>query len=75
MKKYRLKDVHIENGVNWKIFLAIWAVYDENTDWFKVLTNQECIDLLNDATITSSKESRLEKDYFRTSLSDFVTRL
>lgn len=75
MKKYRLKDVHIESGANWKIFLAIWTVYDESSDWFKVLTNQECIDLLNDATITSSKESRLEKDYFRTSLLDFSTRL
>ena len=75
MRNFKLKDVHLEIGANWKIFLAIWTVYDETADWFKVLTNQECIDLLNDATITSSKERKLEKDYFRTSLSDFSTRL
>ncbi len=75
MKKYKIKDVHLEIGANWKIFVAIWWVYDESSNWFKTLTNQEIIDLLNDASITSSKESRLDKQAFRTSLLDFRARL
>lgn len=75
MKSYKMKDVHLEIGTNWEIFVAIWTVYDESSDWFKVLSNQEIIDLLNDATITSSKERRLDKSEFKTSLLDFRARL
>lgn len=75
MKSYKLKDVHLEKNCDWKIFVAIWAVYDESSNWFKVLANNEIIDLLNDATITSSKESRLNKSEFRSTLSDFSTKL
>ena len=75
MKNYRLKDVHLEKNCDWKIFVAIGCVYDESIGWVKTLNNQEVIDLLNEAIINSSKENRLEKDKFRTSLSDFSTKL
>ena len=75
MKNYKLKNVHIEVGANWEIFVAIWSVYDESSNWFKTLTNNEIVELLNDATITSSKESMLNKSEFRSSLSDFSTKL
>lgn len=75
MKNYRLKDVHLEKNSDWKIFVAIWAVYDESWNWFKTLTNNEIINLLNDAIINSSKEHKLDKSEFRSSLSDFRTIL
>ena len=75
MKNYKLKDVHLEINKDWKIFVAVWWVYDINTDWFLCLTNQEIIDLLNNATINSSKESIINRTKVKTSLSDFSTRL
>jgi hypothetical protein len=75
MKNYKLKDVHLEKNSDWKIFVAIWWVYDESSNWFSTLTNQEIIDLLNDAVINSSKECKLNKQQFRSSLSDFSTKL
>lgn len=75
MKNYKLKDVHLEKNCDWKIFVAIGCVYDESSDWVKVLTNQECIDLLNEATINSSGECKIDKSRVRTSLLDFSTRL
>lgn len=75
MKNYKLKDVHLEKNSDWKIFVAIWAVYDESSNWFSTLTNQEIIDLLNNAVINSSMECKLNKQQFRSSLSDFSTKL
>lgn len=75
MKNYRLKDVHLEKNSDWKIFVAIWWVYDESSNWFSTLTNQEIIDLLNNAVINSSTECKLNKQQLRSSLSDFSTKL
>lgn len=75
MKNYKLKDVHLEKNSDWKIFVAIWWVYDESSNWFSTLTNQEIIDLLNNAVINSSMECKLNKQQFRSSLSDFSTKL
>lgn len=75
MKNYKLKDVHLEKSSDWKIFVAIWWVYDESSNWFSTLTNQEIIDLLNNAVINSSMECKLNKQQFRSSLSDFSTKL
>ena len=75
MNNYKLKDVHLEKSSDWKIFVAIGGVYDENSNWAKSLTNQEIIDLLNNAVISSSMESKLYKQQFRSSLSDFSTKL
>lgn len=75
MNNYKLKDVHLEKSSDWKIFVAIGCVYDENSNWAKSLTNQEIIDLLNNAVISSSMESKLYKQQFRSSLSDFSTKL
>ena len=75
MKNYKLKDVHLEISKDWKIFVAVWWVYDVNTDWFLCLTNQEIISLLNNATINSSKEDAINRTKIRTSLSDFSTKL
>ena len=75
MKNYRLKNVHLEKNDKWEIFVAIWWVYDESSNWFSTLTNNEIIDLLNDATINSSKEAKLDKQHFRSSLLDFSTKL
>ena len=75
MKNYKLKDVHLEKNSDWKIFVAIWWVYDESSNWFSTLTNQEIVDLLNNAVINSSMECKLNKQQFRSSLSDFSTKL
>lgn len=75
MKNYKIKDVHLEKNSDWKIFVSIWWVYDENSNWFSTLTNQEIIDLLNNAVINSSMECKLNKQQFRSSLSDFSTKL
>ena len=75
MKNYRLKDVHLEKSNDWKIFVAIGCVYDEDSDWVRVLNNQETIDLLNDAIVNSTKENKINKPHLRTSLLDFSTRL
>lgn len=75
MKNYKIKDVHLEKNSDWKIFVAIWWVYDESPNWFSTLTNQEIIDLLNNAVINSSMECKLNKQQFRSSLSDFSTKL
>ena len=75
MKNYKIKDVHLEKNSDWKIFVAIWWVYDESSNWFSTLTNQEIIDLLNNAVINSSMECKLDKQQFRSSLSDFSTKL
>ena len=75
MKNYKLKDVHLEKNSDWKIFVAIWWVYYESSNWFSTLTNQEIIDLLNNAVINSSMECKLNKHQFRSSLSDFSTKL
>lgn len=75
MKNYKLKDVHLEKNSDWKIFVAIWWVYDESSNWFSTLTNQEIIELLNNAVINSSMECKLNKQQFRSSLSDFSTKL
>jgi hypothetical protein len=75
MKNYKIKDVHLEKNSDWKIFVAIWWVYDESSNWFSTLTNQEIIDLLNNAVINSSMECKLNKQQFRSSLSDFSTKL
>ena len=74
MKNYRLKDVHLEKNSDWKIFVAVWWVYDESSNWFKVLSNQEIVDLLNNAIVNSTRESKVEHK-FRGSLLDFPTRL
>lgn len=75
MKNYKIKDVHLEKNSDWKIFVAIWWVYDESSNWFSTLTNQEIIDLLNNAVVNSSMECKLNKQQFRSSLSDFSTKL
>lgn len=75
MKNYNIKDVHLEKNCDWKIFVAVWWVYDESSNWFSTLTNQEIIDLLNNAVINSSMECKLNKQQFRSSLSDFSTKL
>ena len=75
MKNYRLKNVHLEKSSDWKIFVAIGCVYDENSDWVKALNNQEAIDLLNDAIVNSTKEIKINKPQLRTNLLDFRTRL
>lgn len=75
MKNYRLKNIHLEKNDRWEIFVAIWWVYDESSNWFSTLTNNEIIDLLNDSIINSSREERLNKQQFRSSLSDFSTKL
>ena len=75
MKNYKLKDVHLEKNSDWKIFVAIWWVYDESSNWFSTLTNQEIIDLLNNSVINSSMECKLNKQQFRSTLSDFSTKL
>ena len=75
MKNYKIKDVHLEKNSDWKIFVAIWWVYDESSNWFSTLTNQEIIDLLNNAVINSSMECKLNKQQFRSPLSDFSTKL
>jgi hypothetical protein len=75
MKNYKIKDVHLEKNSDWKIFVAIWWVYDESSNWFSTLTNQEIINLLNNAVINSSMECKLNKQQFRSSLSDFSTKL
>ncbi len=75
MKNYKIKDVHLEKNSDWKFFVAIWWVYDESSNWASTLTNQEIIDLLNNAVINSSMECKLDKQQFRSSLSDFSTKL
>ena len=75
MKNFKIKNVHLEKNSEWKIFVAIWCVYDEDSTWVYSLSNQEIIDLLNNAIINSSMECKIEKHGIRSSLLDFSTRL
>ena len=75
MKNYKIKDVHLEKNSDWKIFVAVWCVFDESSNWIKTLTNQEVVDLLNNAIVNSTRECKLDKHQFRSSLSDFSTKL